>query len=60
MLKMKRIKKELSDLELTAMLIRYLVEINEFPDAWKNFETPEEQFQLKQEFLERVQRENLI
>ena len=53
---MKRIKKELSDQELTAMLIQYLVEIDEFPDIWKNFETPEEQLRLKQEFLERVQR----
>ena len=57
---MKRIKKQLSDLELTAMLIRYLVEINKFPDAWKDFETPEEQLRLKQEFWERVQKENLI
>lgn len=53
-------QKELSDLELKAMLIRYLVEINEFPDDWKNFETAEEQLRLKQEFLERVQGENLI
>lgn len=53
-------QKELSDLELKAMLIQYLVEINEFSDAWKNFETSEEQLQLKQEFLERVQRENVI
>lgn len=40
---MKRIKKELSDLELTAMLIQYLVQIDEFPDGWKNFETPAEE-----------------
>lgn len=55
-----KVQKELSDLELKAMLIQYLVEINEFSDAWKNFETSEEQLQLKQEFLERVQRENVI
>lgn len=59
MLKMKKTKKELSDLELTAMLIQYLVEIDEFPDAWKDFETPEERLRLKQEFWERVQK-NLI
>ena len=53
-------QKELFDLELKAMLIQYSVEINEFPDGWKNFETPEEQLRLKQEFLERVQRENSI
>ena len=47
---MKKTKKELSDLELTAMLIQYLVEIDEFPDTWKDFETPEERLQLKQEF----------
>ena len=57
---MKKTKKELSDLELTAMLIQYLVEIDEFPDTWKDFETQEERLQLKQEFLERVQKENLI
>lgn len=57
---MKKTKKELSDPELTAMLIQYLVEIDEFPDTWKDFETPEERLQLKQEFLERVQKENLI
>lgn len=57
---MKKTKKELSDLELTAMLIQYLVEIDEFPDGWKDFETPEERLRLKQEFLERVQKENLI
>ena len=57
---MKKTKKEISDLELTAMLIQYLVEIDEFPDTWKDFETPEERLQLKQEFLERVQKENLI
>lgn len=57
---MKKTKKELSDLELTAMLIHYLVEIDEFPDTWKDFETPEERLRLKQEFLERVQKENLI
>ena len=57
---MKKTKKELSDLELTAMLIQYLVEIDEFPDNWKDFETPEERLRLKQEFLERVQKENLI
>ena len=48
---MKKTKKELSDLELTAMLIQYLVEIDEFPDTWKDFETPEERLRLKQEFL---------
>lgn len=53
-------KKELSNLELTAMLIQYLVEIDEFPDAWKDFETPEEQLRLKQEFWEQVQKENLM
>ena len=57
---MKRIKKELSDLELTAMLIQYLVEINEFPDTWKNFEAPEERLRLKQEFWDQIQKENLI
>lgn len=57
---MKKIKKELSDLELTAMLMQYLVEIDEFPDIWKNFETPEERLRLKQEFWERVQKENLM
>ena len=57
---MKKTKKELSDLELTAMLIQYLVEIDEFPDIWKDFETPEERLRLKQEFRERVQKENLI
>ncbi len=36
---MKKTKKELSDLELTAMLIQYLVEIDEFPDTWKDFES---------------------
>lgn len=55
-----KVQKELSDLELKAMLIQYLVEINEFPDAWKNFETAEEQLRLKQEFWDQVQRENLI
>lgn len=54
---MKKAKKELSNLELTAMLIQYLVEIDEFPDAWKDFETPEERLRLKQEFWERVQKE---
>lgn len=54
---MKRIKKELSDLELTAMLIQYLVEIDEFPDSWKDFETPEEQLRLKQEFWDQVEKE---
>ena len=58
-MKIKKTKKELSDLELTAMLIQYLVEIDEFPDAWKDFETPEERLRLKQEFWERVQK-NLI
>lgn len=57
---MKKIKKELSDLELTAMLMQYLVEIDEFPDTWKNFETPEERLRLKQEFWERVKQENLM
>ena len=54
---MKKTMKELSDLELTAMLIQYLVEIDEFPDAWKDFETPEERLRLKQEVWERVQKE---
>ena len=57
---MKKIKKELSDLVLTAMLLQYLVEIDEFPDAWKDFETPKERIRLKQEFWDQVQKENLI
>ena len=44
---MKRIKKELSNLEFTAMLIQYLLGIDEFTDDWKDFETPEERFRLK-------------
>jgi len=57
---MKKIKKELSDLELKIMLMQYLVEIDEFPDAWKDFETPAERLRLKQEFWDQVQKENLM
>ena len=57
---MKKPKKELSDLELTTMLIQYLVEIDELPDVWKDFETPEEQLLLKQEFWDQVKKENLL
>ena len=57
---MQKDKLRLMGMKLKGMQIQILLRLDKFPDDWKNFETPEEQRRLKQEFLARVKKEGLV
>lgn len=54
---MRKDKLRLFGMKLKGMQMQILLRLDKFPDNWKNFETPEEQRRLKQEFLARVKKD---